>query len=375
MPKIKTTHTGSLPRPPDLEELLDEHERGGAAAGLADRASAAVAEVLRAQLEIGLDVVNDGEQTKSGYSTYVKDRLTGFEGPPGPPTPRPDNDAYPGFPEISARLVSRAVTPQPTCNGPIALKDKDAVGRDIEALCAAARASGIGTDRLFMSAASPGVIAHFFTNNYYPDRADYLGAIVEAMRDEYRAIVDAGLLLQLDCPDFAMSRNSVFFGMDRDEFRRVVAQSVEALNAAVADLPPERMRLHVCWGNYEGPHTSDVPLADIIDLIVRARPTGISVEACNPRHGHEWEVFESFELPSDRYLMPGVVDSTTNFVEHPELVAHRLRQYVRLLGAERVVAGTDCGFATFVGRSRVAGSVAWAKLRSIVEGARLASAS
>jgi 5-methyltetrahydropteroyltriglutamate--homocysteine methyltransferase len=375
MPKIKTTHTGSLPRPPDLEALLDEHERGGEAVALADRAQAAVAEVVRAQLEIGLDVVNDGEQTKSGYSTYVKDRLTGFEGPPGPPTPRPENDAYPGFPEISARLMPRTLAPQPTCNGPIALKDKDAVGRDIEALRAAAQASGIGTDRLFMSAASPGVIAHFFTNNYYPDRAGYLEAIVEAMRDEYRAIVDAGVLLQLDCPDFAMSRNSVFFGMDREEFRRVVAQAVEALNAAVADLPPDRMRLHVCWGNYEGPHTSDVPLADIIDLLVRARPTGISVEACNPRHGHEWEVFESFELPSDRYLMPGVVDTTTNFVEHPELVAHRLRQYVRLLGAERVVAGTDCGFATFVGRSRVAGSVAWAKLRSMVEGARLASAS
>jgi 5-methyltetrahydropteroyltriglutamate--homocysteine methyltransferase len=373
MPKILTTHTGSLPRPPDLEELLDEHERGGAPAGLADRARAAVAEVVRTQLEIGLDVVNDGEQTKSGYSTYVKDRLTGFEGPPGPPTPRPDNDAYPGFAELNTRLTARPVATQPTCNGPIALKDKDAVGRDIEALRAAAQASGIGTDRLFMSAASPGVIAHFFANNYYPDRADYLEAIVDAMREEYRAIVDAGILLQLDCPDFAMSRNSVFFGLELEEFRRVVAQSIEALNAAVADLPPERMRLHVCWGNYEGPHTSDVPLADIIDLIVEARPTGVSVEACNPRHGHEWEVFEDFELPSDKYLMPGVVDTTTNFVEHPELVAQRLRQYVRLLGAERVVAGTDCGFATFVGRNRVAPSVAWAKLSSVVEGARLAS--
>ena len=373
MPRILTTHTGSLPRPPDLAELLDDHERGGAAVGLVDRTRDSVAEVVRAQLEIGLDLVNDGEHTKSGYSTYVKDRLTGFEGPPAPPTPRPDNDAYPDFAEVNARLMPRALAPQPTCNGPITLRDKDAVHHDIEALRSAAQRSGIGTDRLFMSAASPGVIAHFFANNYYPDRAEYLEAIVDAMRDEYHAIVDAGILLQLDCPDFAMSRNSVFYGMNREEFRHVVAQAVEALNAAVAELPPERMRLHVCWGNYEGPHTSDVPLADIIDLIVQARPAGVSVEACNPRHAHEWEVFESFELPSDKYLMPGVVDSTTNFVEHPQLVAHRLGQYVRLLGAERVVAGTDCGFATFVGRSRVAGSVAWAKLRSVVEGARLAS--
>jgi 5-methyltetrahydropteroyltriglutamate--homocysteine methyltransferase len=373
MPRIRTTHTGSLPRPADLEELLDEHERGGAAAGLEERARASVAEVVRTQLDIGLDIVNDGEQTKSGYSTYVKDRLSGFEGPPAPPTPRPDNDAYPGFAEVNARLMPRALAPQPTCNGPVAPKDKEAVARDIQALKSAALAAGVGPDRLFMTAASPGVIAHFFANRYYPDRSSYLEAIVDAIREEYRAIVDAGILLQLDCPDFAMSRNSVLFGMELGEFREVVAQSVEALNAAVAGLPPERMRLHVCWGNYEGPHTSDVPLADIIDLIVRARPAGISVEACNPRHGHEWQVFEDFQLPSDKYLMPGVIDTTTNFVEHPLLVAQHLRQYVRLLGYDRVVAGTDCGFATFVGRSRVAGSVAWAKLRSLVEGAERAS--
>jgi 5-methyltetrahydropteroyltriglutamate--homocysteine methyltransferase len=217
------------------------------------------------------------------------------------------------------------------------------------------------------------VIALFFENHYYPSREEFLHAIVEAMREEYRAIIDAGLTLQLDCPDLAMSYNTIFADLSREEFRNEASLAVEALNSAVAGFPPEQMRLHVCWGNFESPHTHDIALAEVIDIILRARPAGISLEAANPRHGHEWRVFEDVRLPDDKYLIAGVLDTTTNFVEHPELVAQRLRNYADLVGEERVMAGTDCGFSTFIGYNRVAPSVVWAKMAAMAEGARLAS--
>lgn len=370
---IATTHTGSLPRPADITAQLIERQEGREPVGLDELADRAVADVVAMQIEAGLEIVNDGEQSKTGYSTYVQDRLSGFEGEPVSRRRANDLADFPDFAEMSVRLRGRPSPALPPCNGPIELIDPEAVHRDIARLLSAAEKSGIGTERLFMSAASPGLIAMFFGNTYYPNREEFLGAIADAMRPEYAAIVDAGITLQLDCPDFAMSHNSLFQDLSVEEFRREVALSIEAVNNATIGLAPEAMRLHVCWGNYESPHTTDVPLGDLIDLIATARPSGISVEGANPRHEWEWELFETFELPDDKYLIPGVIDSTSNFVEHPRLIAQRLRRYVNLLGEERVVAGTDCGFDTFIGRDRVSASVVWAKMRSAVEGARLAS--
>lgn len=371
--RISTTHTGSLPRPADITAQLIERQEGREPVGLDELADRAVADVVAMQVDAGIDIVNDGEQSKTGYSTYVQDRLSGFEGAPISRPRANDLKDHPDFAEMSVRLRGRPSPPLPPCNGPIELIDPDAVHRDIARLKAAAEAKGIGTDRLFMSAASPGLIAMFFGNTYYPNREEFLGAIADAMRSEYAAIVGAGITLQLDCPDFAMSHNSVFQDLSVEEFRREVALSIEAVNHATSGLAPEAMRLHVCWGNYESPHTTDVPLSDLIDLIVTARPSGISVEGANPRHEWEWELFETFELPDDKYLIPGVIDSTSNFVEHPRLIAQRLKRYVDLLGPDRVMAGTDCGFDTFIGRDRVSPSVVWAKMRAAAEGARLAS--
>lgn len=333
----------------------------------------AIAQVVRMQADVGIEIINDGEQSKNGYSTYVRDRLTGFSGEATARPPSSDLQAHPDFAEMSVRLRGRPSAKLPPCTSPISVRDPQAIRSEIDALLAAAQAASVPRENLFMSAASPGVISMFYENRFYADREEYLSAIVDAMRSEYEAIVGAGLILQLDCPDLAMSHNSVFASLGLDDFRREIAVAVEALNAAVAGLSPERMRVHVCWGNYESPHTTDVDLADIVDVVTSVRPAGISLEAANPRHGHEWKVFEDFNLPDDKYLIPGVVDTTTNFVEHPELVAQRLRTYANLLGQERVVGGTDCGFETFIGRDRVAPSVCWAKLASLVEGAKLAS--
>jgi 5-methyltetrahydropteroyltriglutamate--homocysteine methyltransferase len=376
LPPIRTTHTGSLPRPPELAELLVAHDRGEEAAGMELRAEAAVAAVVRRQAEVGLDVVNDGEMSKVGYTTYVRDRLTGFDGASewgARARLRPELQDHPDFFERWNSRLNRAAIATPACTGPVRLKDPDAVHRDIARLSAAASAAGVERERLFMTAASPGVIAFFFGNHHYPSREEFLAAVADAMRPEYEAIVGAGLTLQVDCPDLAMSRHSRFAHLTLAEFRREATHSVEALNHALAGLPPERMRLHVCWGNYEGPHDHDVALRDIVDIVLRARPAGISLEACNPRHGHEWQVWESVALPEGRYLIPGVIDSTNNYVEHPELVAQRVLNYARAVGPDAVQAGTDCGFGTFATTDTVVPSVVWSKLGSLVEGARLAS--
>lgn len=369
MTRILTTHTGSLPRPDDLLALLRQQAEGspGDPSAFAARVGAAVEEVVARQLATGLDIVNDGEQGKPDYSTYIKERLTGFEGEPVSP---PLGADLKDFPEYAARTRTAAVMKQPTCSGPIAWKDFGAVEREIATLeQAAARA---GAREVFMTAVSPGQAARFLANRYYPSHEAYVAALAEVLRREYAAIVGAGFVLQVDCPDLASGRNNQFQDLTLAEFRKIVALHVEALNHALAGLPPERMRLHVCWGNYEGPHHKDVPLRDILDILLTARPAGLSVEGANPRHAHEWRLFEEVKLPEGKVLIPGVLDTTTNFIEHPELVAQRLVQYARLVGPTNVIAGVDCGFATFAERPTIDPRIAWAKLEAMVEGARLA---
>jgi 5-methyltetrahydropteroyltriglutamate--homocysteine methyltransferase len=367
--RIPTTHTGSLPRPDDLLALLTEPAAGRSDPAAAPaRVRAGVEEVVARQLAAGLDIVNDGEWSKPDYSTYIKERLAGFEGEPASP---PLGADLKDFPEFAARTRTAAVMKQPTCSGPIAWKDFGAVERDIATLEAASAKAG--AREVFMTAVSPGQAARFLANRYYPSHEAYVAALADVLRREYAAIVGAGFVLQLDCPDLASGRNNQFQHLTLAEFRKIVALHVEALNHAVAGLPPERMRLHVCWGNYEGPHHKDVPLRDILDILLTARPAGLSVEGANPRHAHEWRVFEERKLPAGKVLIPGVLDTTTNFIEHPELVAQRLVRYARVVGAENVIAGADCGVATFADRPTVDPRIAWAKLEALVEGARLAA--
>src|SRR5262245_12816111 len=367
---ILTTHIGSLPRPDDLTALLRQQDAGGVKdrAAFDARVRSAVEDVVRRQLLAGLDVVNDGEQGKCDYSTYVKDRLTGFE---GEPSTMPAGADLKDFPLYAARTQTAASERRPTCSGPIAWRDFGAVEKDIRNLQQAAAAAG--AQRVFMTAVSPGQAARFLDNRHYPSHEAYVQALAGVLEREYAAIVGAGLMLQIDCPDLASGRNNQFQDLTLAEFRTVAAMHVQALNHALRALPPERMRLHVCWGNYEGPHHRDVALRDIIDILLTARPAGLSIEGANPRHAHEWNVFETVKLPEGKTLIPGVLDSTTNFIEHPELIAQRLVQYAKVVGRDNVIAGADCGFATFASRPTVEPSIAWAKLASMVEGARLAS--
>jgi 5-methyltetrahydropteroyltriglutamate--homocysteine methyltransferase len=369
--RILTTHTGSLPRPRDLTAMLEALDAGTgpAPAALEARVQRAVADVVRQQVEAGIDVVNDGEQGKVGYSTYVRHRLTGFGGQSAVPA-RAD---WADFPEAAARGERRSTVSRPSCDGPIDWKDRTAVQRDVANLTAALK--GVRPAEAFMTAASPGVIAHFLRNEHYPSREAYLARLVDVMKEEYDAIHRAGFLLQVDCPDLAMGRHLAFPDLSNAEFVKVAERNVEALNHALRDIPPERMRLHLCWGNYEGPHHRDIPLREILATALRARPRALSFEGANPRHEHEWVVFREIRLPDDRVIIPGVLDSTTNFIEHPELVAQRIARYAEVVGRERVIAGTDCGFATFARSvNQVEPEIAWAKLRSMAEGARLASA-
>jgi 5-methyltetrahydropteroyltriglutamate--homocysteine methyltransferase len=367
--RILTTHTGSLPRPMDLTATLEALDAGTAPDPQAfdARVRSAVATIVRQQVEAGVDVINDGEQGKVGYSTYVRHRLSGFGGQ-STVAMRPD---WADFPEAAARQPRNTVM-RPACNGPIAWQDKGAVQKDIAHLKAAL--AGVQPAEVFMTAASPGVIAHFLRNEYYPSREAYLAQLVDVMKEEYDAIVQAGFLLQVDCPDLAMSRHLAFHELSTAEFVKIAAANVEALNHALRDLPPDRLRLHLCWGNYEGPHHRDIPLKDIISIVLKARPQAISLEGANPRHEHEWAVFREVRLPDDKIIIPGVLDSTTNFIEHPELVAQRIVRYAEVVGKENVIAGTDCGFGTFArSNPQVETEIVWAKLQAMAEGARLAS--
>ena len=375
--RILTTHTGSLPRPRSLVELMFARESGGPvdASSLEAEVRSAVNDVVSKQRDAGVDVLNDGEMSKIGYSTYVKERLTGFG---GTQTMAQGGNIGPTdlfeYPNYAQRVMGdRAINDMklPACTGPIEVADRQAVQKDIANLKSAI--AGREPSDIFMSAASPGVIALFLGNEYYPSREAYLEAIARAMKEEYNAIAQAGIVLQLDCPDLAMGRHIQFGQASLQEFRRQAALNVEALNFAVSEIPPEQLRMHLCWGNYEGPHHRDVPLRDIIDIVLRARPRAISLEACNPRHEHEWQVFEEVKLPEGKVLIPGVIDSTNNYIEHPDLVAQRIERYAQTVGRENVMAGSDCGFGTFAGFSTVDPDITWAKFRSMAEGARLAS--
>jgi 5-methyltetrahydropteroyltriglutamate--homocysteine methyltransferase len=371
MDRILTTHTGSLPRPDDLVEMLYAIDEGGDPPGFAERVGQAVAEVAQRQVEIGLDVVNDGEAGKVSYATYVKDRLTGFEGESAGSPSGYLAEYAPEFPEWAARMAAdpyRARRKLPTCSGPVALRDPAAVQRDIANVRAALQ--GAQPTEVFMTAVSPGTIATFLRNAYYKSDEEYLYALADAMRAEYRAIVEAGLVLQIDCPDLT-GLGGVAAELDR--FRAGVHGRIQALNHALEGVPPEQLRIHLCWGNWAGPHTHDVPLRDILDLVFEARPNAISFEGANPRHEHEWAVFKDVKLPEGKSIIPGVIDTCTNYVEHPELVAQRIIRFAQLVGRENVIAGTDCGFGTFVGRITVDPRIAWVKLQALVEGARLAS--
>ena len=370
--RFLTTHTGSLPRPPDLVQMMFAKEEGLPvdAAALAGRIHSAVAEVVDKQIAAGVDVVNDGELSKPSYATYIKDRLHGFGG-------TGNTFVYQdlvGFPDLAQRVFGdpgRSRRKSPACNAPVALRDATAVQTDVKNLKDAL--AGADPADVFVSAASPGVVSLFFRNDFYPSEEAYLYAIADAMRSEYAALLAAGFVLQIDCPDLAMGRHIQYAGLDLKEFRKRAAMHVEALNHALGDARPEQLRLHLCWGNYEGPHHCDVPLEDIIDIVFQARPSGIALEAANPRHAHEWELFERVKLPDGKVLIPGVIESKANFIEHPELIAQRISRYANLVGRENVIAGSDCGYGTWVGQAAVDPAVVWEKLKAMSEGARIAS--
>ncbi|PYM68845.1 MAG: epoxyalkane--coenzyme M transferase [Candidatus Rokuibacteriota bacterium] len=331
--RILTTHTGSLPRAQDLTTTLEALDAGTMPdpAAFETRVRRAVGDIVRQQIDAGVDIVNDGEQGKVGYSTYVRHRLTGFDGKAGVPG-RAD---WADFPEAAARGERRSTILRPSCNGPI---------------------------------------AHFMKNEHYPSRDAYLARLADVMKEEYDAIHRAGFVLQIDCPDLAMGRHLMFHELSNAEFLKVAAANIEALNHALRDIPADRMRLHLCWGNYEGPHHRDIPLRELLPVALKAKPQALSFEGANPRHEHEWVVFREIRLPDDRVIIPGVLDSTTNFIEHPELVAQRLVRYAEIVGRERVIAGTDCGFMTFARSvNQVEPEIAWAKFQAMAEGARIAS--
>ena len=364
---ILTTHTGSLPRPPELLEALQRRDRGeGDGAGLDAQVRDAVADVVRRQADAGVSVVNDGEAGKIGYSTYVKERLEGFGGEGGMGGMPAD---IAEFPEYLKRVMSGIDFAMPACVGPVSYRDLDAVRADVANLKAAV--DGADVEDAFMSAASPGVIAFFLQNQHYDSHEDYVAALADAMKQEYDEIHRAGIVLQLDCPDLAMTAHMQ--GEDRGDFLRRARVNVEAINHATREIPRDAMRMHLCWGNYEGPHHYDIALRDIIEIVFEARPSAISFEAANPRHEHEWTVFEDVKLPEGKAIIPGVLDSTTNYIEHPQLVAQRITRYAKLVGPENVLAGSDCGFATFASLLTVDPAITWAKLRAMAEGAALAS--
>jgi len=370
--RFLTTHTGSLPRPDDLIRMMYAKEEGVPVepSALAARVKAAVAELVQKQAAAGIDLINDGEMSKPSYATYIKDRLNGFGGTGNTFVYQDLAD----FPRLEKRVFGdpgRSRRKTPACNAPISVRDKQAPVTDAENLKAAL--GGVKAVGGFMSAASPGVVGLFFRNDHYPNQEKYLEAIAEAMRHEYETVAKAGLVLQIDCPDLGMGRHIQYADLSLPEFRKRAALHVEALNHAVANIPAEQLRMHMCWGNYEGPHHRDVPFADVIDIVFSAKPMAISFEAANPRHAHEWTLFEKVKPPDGKVLIPGVIESKSNFIEHPELIAQRIGRYAKRVGRENVIAGSDCGFGTWVGQAAVDPDVVFAKLAAMAEGARIAT--
>jgi len=370
--RFLTTHTGSLPRPESLIRTMYAKEEGVPvdAAALERKVADAVAAVVRKQAEAGIDVINDGEMSKPSYATYIKDRLAGFGG---------DDNRFVyqdlvGFPGLAKRVFGdpgRSRRRTPSCNAAVQVRDPQAAQTDVAHLRDAL--AQVKAEEGFLSAASPGVVSLFFRNEHYATEEEYLYAIAEAMRVEYETIVDAGFVLQLDCPDLGMGRHIQHADLSLAQWRRKAQLHVEALNHALRNIAADRVRMHLCWGNYEGPHHCDVPLADVIDIVFRAKPGALSLEAANPRHAHEWALFQAVKVPEGKLLIPGVIESKSNFIEHPELIAQRIGRYANLVGRENVMAGSDCGFGTWVGQAAVDPDVVWAKFAAMAEGARIAS--
>jgi len=372
--RILTTHVGSLPRPPELVELVWAEDRGEPV----DREryhrllDEAVRDRVRRQVEAGIDFVSDGEMSKIGYATYIRHRLSGFEVGDVPRATPADLDAYPRYRDRLADEGGSARYLRPICRGPITYEHREPVERDLERLARAI--GGQPIEGAFMNAPSPGIIALFQPNEYYPSVDEYLDAIGEAMKTEYEAIVAAGFQVQIDSPDLAMGRHIMYRDRSDEEFVTAATRHVEAINRALRDIPAEKARLHLCWGNYEGPHHLDIDAGKIADVVLRAKPATILFEAANPRHEHEWASWREANIPADKILAPGVIDSTCNYIEHPDLVAQRLQTYADIVGPQRVMGGTDCGFGTWSGFGSVDPDICWAKLTSLAEGARRAGA-
>ena len=374
MSKIRTTHVGSLPRTQKVVDFIFARERNETYDQSAFDAcmTEAVDATVAKQVKAGVNIVSDGETSKISYATYVKDRYTGFDGD----SPRNAPADLKLFPSFLERLADDGGTPKyarPMCVGEVKSKGQSELQKDISNLKAAMANHGV--DHGFMNAASPGVISLFLQNDFYKTREAYLAALADAMKEEYETIVASGLDLQLDCPDLALAKHMLFQDVTDEEFVKIAAGHVEALNHALSDIPADKVRIHICWGNYEGPHVCDIPMAKMFNTLMSAKARYVLFETSNPRHGHEWTTFRDRknDIPEDKILVPGVVDTTTNFVEHPELVAQRLDRFIGIVGADRVIAGSDCGFGTFAGFGSVDPDIAFAKLRALSDGAALAS--
>ncbi len=367
--RILTTHVGSLPRSKAVTDVVFAHERGDPMDGAAQVIRDAVQSVVARQVEAGVDIVSDGEMSKISYATYIKDRITGFDGDSPRSAPR-DLEDFPGFLERQASGGGTPTYRRPCCVGPIDVKSMQPLQEDLDNFAAALEGRDVAD--AFMNAASPGVIALFQPNHHYKTQEEYLHALAEAMRPEYEAIVAAGYILQLDSPDLGLGKHMMF--KDQPEnYEALATQHVEALNSALRNIPAERIRMHICWGNYEGPHHYDAAMDEVMPVALKAKPQGLLFENANPRHNHEWEQVAAMDIPDDKVLIPGVIDSTTNFIEHPDLVKQRILRFTDIVGRERVIAGTDCGFSTFAGFGAVDEDIVYAKLATLAEGAKRAS--
>jgi 5-methyltetrahydropteroyltriglutamate--homocysteine methyltransferase len=370
--RILTTHTGSLPRTAKVVELLlaEQKEPGKHKDALNAAVREAINYVVGKQVEAGIDIINDGEQGRTDYTVHVLDRLTGYAGESAPPM----GTGEPEFPELAEilKMFSSPFQHRPACNGDVGWKDWPAAQADITMSKTAML--GAKAEEYFMTSPSPGQIARYLKNRHYKTEEEYVYALANVMKREYKAIVDAGFILQLDCPDLAMLRHMVYLDKSLADFRKIITVNVAALNHAVADIPADRMRMHVCWGSTVAPHHTDVPLKDIIDIVLTAKPQAVSFPAANGRHEHEWKLWREVKLPPGKIIIPGVIDSTVNTVEHPELVADRIMNFASCVGRENVIGGVDCGFGTFAGRVQVDTKIVWMKLKSLAEGAKLASA-
>ncbi|MCC6940341.1 MAG: cobalamin-independent methionine synthase II family protein [Novosphingobium sp.] len=373
MAKIKTTHVGSLPRGDELTPLLLARDKGEPydAEAFDTAVSAAVDEAVRHQVEAGVSVVSDGELGKVGYSTYMIERLSGFGGHIDR-KPAADLAEVPNLAKKLSAIMGSQEFVRASCIGPVRKVTLQPLHDDIRRFKSALAKHAAPDTQAFMNAASPGLITAFQVNRHYPSHEAYLADLADAMREEYETIVNEGFLLQLDCPDLAMSRHTGYQDMDEADFLKIAAANVEALNAATANIPPEKMRMHICWGNYEGPHDHDIPLERVVDIVIGARPATILFEAANPRHEHEWKVWKDAKLPDHKILAPGLIDTCSNYIEHPELIAQRIERFADFVGADRVVASTDCGFGTFAGYGKLDPIVTWRKLKSLREGADIA---